>query len=98
MSFGFSFFSEYEANLNENGLPPDYKRQIALNTNKRHTLRRNAGDYGCTTHWTDSEDSNITAPRGRKKSTILQNARRWYASNLHVCVNNLTAYQLSTCF
>jgi len=26
------------------------KGQIALDTHKRHTLRRKRGDYGCTTH------------------------------------------------
>jgi len=32
--------------------------------NNEHLLRSNTKGYGCKTHWTDSQNSDTTAPNG----------------------------------
>jgi hypothetical protein len=43
------------------------KSKITLNTHKnKHPLRSSTESYGCKTHWTDSDDGDITVFVGRK--------------------------------
>jgi hypothetical protein len=37
-----------------------------INTNNKHSLRSNTKGYGGKTHYTDSQDSDVTALSGRE--------------------------------
>jgi hypothetical protein len=37
-----------------------------INNNNKHSLRSNTKGYGGKTHWTDSQNSDTTAPSGRE--------------------------------
>jgi hypothetical protein len=45
---------------------PDWVDNEIYAYNNKHSLRSNTKGYGGKTHWTDSQNSDITAPSGRK--------------------------------
>jgi hypothetical protein len=45
---------------------PDWVGNEMNNCNNKHSLRSNTKDYGGKTHWTDSQNSDTTAPSGRE--------------------------------
>jgi hypothetical protein len=46
---------------------PDWvDNEINKNSNNEHSLRSNTKSYGGKTHWTDSQNSDTTAPSGRE--------------------------------
>jgi hypothetical protein len=45
---------------------PDWVDNEIYTYNNKHLLRSNTKGYGSKTHWTDSQDSDITARSGRE--------------------------------